>query len=169
MPAPRPGRRHHWGGHHRHVYWTEALIVSKIQEWTERYGEPPTFLDWHPASARRRGQQERIDRFYAGDWPVSKTVATRFGSFRAGILAAGLPPSSFANRPGPSVPIEVIRERVAHLKRPLAAAPQLAVHLKAVIEAQRSGEVQALAAALDDLALTAASYAENLRHHRMAA
>lgn len=61
-----------------------------MEEWVETYGEVPMQMDWNPAQARSRGDENRAVRFEAanGRWPNAKRVYDRFGSWEAGVRAA---------------------------------------------------------------------------------
>src|SRR4051794_2255088 len=90
--------------------WTRDLIVEKIIEWNDRYGEPPCSADWNPSLARWRAQEWRAERYREGLWPSTNAAKRPFGgSFVAAVRAAGLEP----HRPGP-------RRRL-----PLAARPDV--------------------------------------------
>jgi hypothetical protein len=71
--------------------WTPERIIAAIQMWAQKYGSPPTACDWRVSPARRA---EAFDRFQVGDWPCTKIVQIRFGSWSAGIRAAGFKPRS---------------------------------------------------------------------------
>jgi hypothetical protein len=78
--------------------WTRELIVAKILEWNDRYGEPPCSADWNPSLARWRAQEWRVERYREGRWPSTNAAKRQFdGSFVAAIRAAGLEP----HRAGP--------------------------------------------------------------------
>jgi hypothetical protein len=78
--------------------WTRELIITKIREWNDRYGEPPCSADWNPSLARWRAQEWRADRYREGSWPSTNAAKRLFGgSFDAAVRAAGLEP----HRPGP--------------------------------------------------------------------
>ena len=56
--------------------------ISALQEWNERYGEPPRGIDWDPARARLlRAKPWRADRFAAGTWPTLTIVRRQFGTW----------------------------------------------------------------------------------------
>lgn len=79
----------------RLIKWPEARIIACIQDWNEMYGEPPAAPDWGPTIARGQlHDEERANRFEAaeGRWPWFTIVVRRFGSWNAGIVAAGLEP-----------------------------------------------------------------------------
>jgi hypothetical protein len=88
--------------------WTRELIITKIREWNDRYGEPPSSADWNPSLARWRAQEWRAERYREGVWPSTNAAKRPFdGSFDAAVRAAGLEP----RRPGP-------RRRPAGAARP---------------------------------------------------
>src|SRR5919206_3980197 len=88
--------------------WTRELIIAKIVEWNDRYGEPPCSADWNPSLARWRAQEWRAERYREGHWPSTNAAKRLFdGSFDAAVRAAGLEP----HRPGP-------RRRIAGAARP---------------------------------------------------
>lgn len=75
--------------------WTSAALVCAIQEWAHEYGEPPGVIDWSPYDARTRLHDEaRARRFEDADgqWPWFTHVVRVFGSWNAGIDAAGFTP-----------------------------------------------------------------------------
>lgn len=79
----------------RRKVWTRERIIAAIQEWATVYGEPPASPDWNPYHARVEfGDLERAARFEDanGRWPSSQTVIDEFGSWNAGIAAAGFAP-----------------------------------------------------------------------------
>ena len=71
-----------------------AYLLHKAQEWAERYGAPPTALDWNLAQARRAAAPERMAEIEArhGEalWPGSSTVTKTFGTWNAFLTEAGL-------------------------------------------------------------------------------
>src|SRR4029453_6605132 len=86
------------GGGRRVTRWTRELIIEKIREWNDRYGEPPCSADWNPSLARWRAQEWRATRYREGIWPSTNAAKRPFdGSFDAAVRAAGLEP----HRPGP--------------------------------------------------------------------
>src|SRR5829696_8241185 len=88
--------------------WSRETIIEKIQEWNDRYGEPPCSADWNPSLARWRAQDWRAERYREGVWPSTNAAKRPFGgSFDAAVRAAGLEP----HRPGP-------RRRAAGAGRP---------------------------------------------------
>src|SRR3954452_20473540 len=85
-------------GGRRVTRWTRELIIEKILEWNELYGEPPCSADWNPSLARWRAQEWRAERYRDGVWPSTNAAKRPFdGSFDAAVRAAGLEP----HRPGP--------------------------------------------------------------------
>ncbi|MCW3040780.1 MAG: hypothetical protein JWM31_2685, partial [Solirubrobacterales bacterium] len=85
------------------VVWDRDSIITAIQEWVARYGEPPRAADWNPSSARWSAQDWRIARYRAGRedgsaWPALNSAKRPFdGSLNAAVRAAGFAPA----RPGP--------------------------------------------------------------------
>src|SRR5215212_5332798 len=78
--------------------WTRELIIAKIREWNDSYGEPPCSADWNPSLARWRAQEWRAERYREGVWPSTNAAKRPFeGSFDAAVRAAGLEP----HKPGP--------------------------------------------------------------------
>src|SRR3954464_15147171 len=87
-------------GGRRVTRWTRELIIEKIREWNDAYGEPPCSADWNPSLARWRAQEWRADRFREGIWPSTNAAKRPFeGSFAAAVRAAGLEPHRPAPRP----------------------------------------------------------------------
>ena len=72
--------------------WTRQALLLAIRAWARQYGEPPATPDWNPTRAARLHDEGRICRFREGDWPHSESVVREFGSWNAGILAAGFEP-----------------------------------------------------------------------------
>jgi hypothetical protein len=81
--------------------WTRELVIERIREWTERYGEPPATPDWSPIHARGIGDEERARHFEDawGYWPWFTVVVRLFGSWNAGIRAAGFEPRACVGTP----------------------------------------------------------------------
>lgn len=62
-----------------------AFLLSELRAWAAAHdGAPPRAMDWNRGYAQRRGV-----RFEEG-WPTSWMVTQAFGSWSAGIAAAGL-------------------------------------------------------------------------------
>jgi hypothetical protein len=99
----------------RRSRFTPDAIVDAIQRWADRYGEPPTSVDWDAARARRVGHVWRATRFEAGEWPSTRVTSGVFGSFNAAIEAAGYIPRPAPvrlkpNLAGPQSVLAAIRE-----------------------------------------------------------
>lgn len=76
-------------------YWTRERLIDAIQRWVAEHGEPPAVPDWCPTSARYLGDETRAQRFEnypPRTYPWFVTVVRRFGSWNAGIAAAGYTP-----------------------------------------------------------------------------
>jgi hypothetical protein len=71
--------------------WSDEAIVDALRTAAARLDRTPTVYDLSPALAQRDGRTSLIqsDR---GHWPSTATIARRYGSFRAGLRAAGLEP-----------------------------------------------------------------------------
>lgn len=84
--------------------WTPEAIIGAIRLYAHRYGAPPTAADWNPSMARRIGRDDWADRFNSdADYPLTFTVQRVFGSWSAGIQAAGYTPRGVGER-GPARP-----------------------------------------------------------------
>ncbi len=73
---------------------TRAWIVASMREWFEQFGEQPVAADWNPAQARAEGSAWRAIRFEETlrPWPSVTTVRKHYGSWSAGVAAAGFTP-----------------------------------------------------------------------------
>jgi hypothetical protein len=67
--------------------WTRETVVESMRAWAAEHGRPPRATDWTHAEQ--------------GAHPSSKTVYDLFGSWPAGLAAAGFSPSPPAPRPSP--------------------------------------------------------------------
>lgn len=78
------------------TYWTRDRIVEAIRWWVNEYGEPPAIPDWSPSRASALfdlARTRRAERLIAEKRvPWSTTVICHFGSWNAGIVAAGFEP-----------------------------------------------------------------------------
>lgn len=67
-------------------------ILDSFAEWNARFGAPPSALDWNLALARTRRycgwKAERCERT-GRKWPSVTLVQAHFGSWNAGLEAAG--------------------------------------------------------------------------------
>jgi hypothetical protein len=80
-------------------------VLEAIRLWRGLYGEPPTYTDWSRARATNRNDARALERMgESGDWPTSRQVVRRFGSFSAAIAAAGFTPRP-AHRPRKTIAI----------------------------------------------------------------
>lgn len=71
-------------------------MLQAIRKWHRLYGEAPSSVDWNPTIARKRGQNLRAKRWVEGNYPWFTQVHREFGTWNAGIEAAGFKP----RRPG---------------------------------------------------------------------
>lgn len=140
-------------------------VLRAIREWTLRYGDTPTQADWDPVRARRLGQEWRIARYQAGDWPSVATARKHFGSLGEAVRAAGLLP-----RPQSDSAVGH-RQRRERNRRALAVRPDgtvpgtlaadLADDLRRVAAARAGDDDSLLRRALVALAGTALTWAEH--------
>jgi hypothetical protein len=70
-------------------YWTPERIIAAMRRWAERTGRPPGANDWRRRS-RRTGPSSENFTTPGRDHPHAATVAAVFGSWMAGLVAAGL-------------------------------------------------------------------------------
>lgn len=100
---------------------SETEIIMLVREWFDANGEPPRMIDWDPSTAVREGQPELAERFFSeGCWPLAGTVRGIFGSFTAGIIAAGFYPrmrTAEWKEANPESRGDYLRQAVAALKR----------------------------------------------------
>jgi hypothetical protein len=59
----------------RNYPWEEHEMLQALRDWAEDHGRPPTWRAW---------KQATVDR------PCGQTIRDHFGSFRAGLVAAGV-------------------------------------------------------------------------------
>jgi hypothetical protein len=79
--------------------WTREVVIEAIRLFVDRYGRIPTAQEWSPALARQGYRDDLADRFYAeGCWPTVTTVKDLFGSWNAGMTAAGFTPRGVGKR-----------------------------------------------------------------------
>lgn len=73
--------------------WTKEAIIAAVRHFAELRGRPPTASDWNPSHARALGFHDRADLFERYEnWPHVFVVQYTFGSWNAGIRAAGFEP-----------------------------------------------------------------------------
>jgi hypothetical protein len=141
-------------------------VVAAIVEWTRRYGQPPTQTDWDPARARRLGQEWRVARYRADDWPSLNTVIRHFGSLGRAVRAAGLEPRAPGvhgrdeARRSPGNLLAVVAANAATVKG--ADGPLLARRVSAVAAARAAQDTDRMRRALIDVAAAAVRWADDL-------
>lgn len=78
------------------LVYSDDELLQAIRRWAGLYGRAPARTDWEPDRARRQCEPDvaaaKLARYRAARWPSGATVADRFGSFGAGVAAAGLRP-----------------------------------------------------------------------------
>jgi hypothetical protein len=67
--------------------WTQALVISAMLEWRERYGRLPSSYDWSRTHARRRGEHA-LRRLAGRRWPAASVVSAVFGTWAVARQAA---------------------------------------------------------------------------------
>jgi transcriptional regulator with XRE-family HTH domain len=89
--------RHTDASREERTLWTRERILTAIKTWAEEYGEPPASQDWNPWACRYELHDEeralRAERLISeGVIPWMTLVVNRFGSWNAGLIAAGFKP-----------------------------------------------------------------------------
>lgn len=82
-----------------HAKWSADNITAAIRDWVERYGEPPKAREWAVTGGRVSDPERAAvirERWNDRAWPHTSEVQRRFGSWNAGLAAAGVP----TRRPG---------------------------------------------------------------------
>lgn len=139
-------------------------IMERMRLWAAITGRPPAQKQWHiseirKAAARLRTRLNFHDRaiglYEAGDWPSTTTVVNRFGSFNAGLVAAGFTPRGPGQQPGvPDIP--------GHPWRPTYGEGPLEEAFERSREARAAGDESALQAALVEIAVAAFNEADKI-------
>jgi hypothetical protein len=74
--------------------WSRETIVAAMRDWARLTASPPRSYEWAPATGRALGRlgrgRVRWEREHPR-WPSGGTVVHHFGSFGAGLEAAGFP------------------------------------------------------------------------------
>lgn len=84
---------------------TRDDVIQAMNLWAIVYGEPPTYTSWSRARATSRNDMTALTRMgEPGDWPTSRQVVRRFGSWSAALEASGFEPRP-AHRPR-SIPLQ---------------------------------------------------------------
>lgn len=94
--------------------FTSEEVLEAIRLWARIHGEPPTYTGWSRAhaTARCNDGQVLMRMGEPGDWPTSRQVVRRFGSFSAAIAAAGFTPRP-AHRPRKSTAVSGASTRIS--------------------------------------------------------
>jgi len=74
---------------HGPPYWTRDRIVAAIQRWARRTGKPPTRVAWEQPLRGLLSAEGPVEPKHR---PSAATVVKVFGSWSAGIAAAGFEP-----------------------------------------------------------------------------
>lgn len=79
----------------RRADWTREDIIDAVKRWAAQHdGQPPSYQQWDPAMANRRGRADMAQAFYAGHWPHASVAARRMGGRWGDVLIA----AGFAER-----------------------------------------------------------------------
>jgi len=80
--------------HRRKRRWSRDEIIEAVQRWADEHdGRPPSYQEWDPAMAKRRGRPDMADEFYGGVWPPASVACRRTGgSWNELVAAAGFDP-----------------------------------------------------------------------------
>jgi hypothetical protein len=148
----------------RRARLTSDEILAAIRHWNDLYGEPPAMTDWDPYRARQTGQEWRIARYDAVDWPSIKSVRNHFGRLSDAVAAAGLVPRlQGQQRQHRQLALgEGVRLHLAHIRSIRSNQPPpeaLAAALREVAQARRSDEQGDLESALVQVAAAALAWA----------
>jgi hypothetical protein len=69
--------------------WSAEQILRLMDRWAREHdGELPSYQQWNPAMAIRRGRPDMAKEYYQGFWPDSSIVTRRFGSWSTALAAA---------------------------------------------------------------------------------
>lgn len=111
------------------VIWTPEAVIAAIRDWADEHGGvPPCSIDWHPSHPQ--GTAEQLAEYATGRWPSDRTVRAVFGSWNAGLIAAGFEPHRVMGRtPDLDTLIAQIRagERVEDMAHRYGVVPE-AIH-----------------------------------------
>lgn len=143
--------------------WSEAIVIAKIIEWNERFGNPPAQSEWNIARARKLLAETRkrslrwvnvIAEYERGDWPSCDTVKRLFGSWNAAVTAAG-----FEGRPSGNTPsrFKIRHKYSAHLD----ALADIRYGVGEIERAAAASDVVATRQAIEDLASIALAWLEH--------
>lgn len=75
---------------------TKERLILEIQRWVDEFGRSPSAMDWNPYVVAHKPdlteatKKRKIARFEEGDWPWASAVISAFGSWVAGLEAAGV-------------------------------------------------------------------------------
>jgi hypothetical protein len=76
--------------------WTKERVIAEMHRWVEIFGRPPGAMDWDTSLIQRsktltaEAKARKLQRYQGGNWPSRNAVTARFGSWSAGLRAAGL-------------------------------------------------------------------------------
>ncbi len=127
--------------------------------------------DWDPYRARKNGQEWRVERYRAGQWPSIKSVLTHFGRLSEAVAAAGLiPRHQGQHRAQAELALDDLTlAHLVYLRELHADAPVedvMAAALRELRAARRSPEDGDLRAALIEVAGVALAWAQRCAAQR---
>jgi hypothetical protein len=142
--------------------WTDDDILSAIRAWAALYGAVPAMMDWDCYRARRAGHHWRVQRYETGDWPSTRTVCVRFGSFGKAVRAAGLVPRPQGARQTRTLTASPPVAPLAVKTTPHGFTVALSTRVREVAAAQAADAPEELRYALFGLARQALAWAHSL-------
>lgn len=152
-------------GHMRGPSFESDELIERIQLWALVTGRPPSMGTWGNGKtigkriAQLKVQLERhveLKQLYdTGDFPAANTVANRFGSMAAALVAAGFEPRGPGNQPQEEVDAERRAARPVRLSLDEAYSQ--------VESARAEGDDDELHAALVAAAMAAFNEAEKIK------
>ena len=74
--------------------WNQERVLDALRDWAELVGRPPRIFEWCPASGRWAGKPSSSWALWEREyprWPSPSTVMNHHTTWRAALLAAGLP------------------------------------------------------------------------------
>lgn len=70
-------------------HWVADLVLERIREWAQRFGEPPVATDWLRGREHRTELMDEVDEDGFAYWPHPSILMREFGSWANAIEAAG--------------------------------------------------------------------------------
>jgi hypothetical protein len=108
--------------------WNSQRVLDALRAWTSEVGRPPFAYEWCSPSAHGRDARPRGSERWARDyprWPSADTVAAYHATWRAALLAAGLP----GGRPPLELPLGERIEAARRMHATAISVPEIADEL----------------------------------------